>query len=303
MSASGAGSPWSSTWDAAPASATSSSRSTRSKGRPCASASAWRSARPGGATFEEPHPIRLRLAGVTHDTSAHHARRGSGERDRRAEAGGPVGRGFSPDDAHDNPAGRPLRQPVSGSVPQRAVSSCTGCRWAPGLHRLRPPKRARVRGPRSATRPPAAVRPLPLRPAGPLDGERFTIEMTPAWGNGAGDRGVVSTGPVGLRLLGRSRFFRYEVRRWRDGTIPDLAEAVGGPRCVTNDPALTQRLLDLVPCVPTATWGRDESRYRRHVELQLADVVAARTQRPPRRQPDATIRRTCTGLGRGTRRR
>ena len=91
-----------------------------------------------------------------------------------------------------------------------------------------------------------------------LDGERFAIEMTPAWGNGAGDRGVVGTGSVGLRLLGRSRFFRYEVRRWRDGTIPDLAEAVGGPRNVTDDPTLTQRLLDLVPCVPTATWGRDE---------------------------------------------
>jgi hypothetical protein len=91
-----------------------------------------------------------------------------------------------------------------------------------------------------------------------LDGERFAIEMTPAWGNGGGDRGVVSTGPVGLQVLGRSRFFRYEVRRWRDGTIPDLADAVGGPRCVTEEVKLTQRLLDLVPDVPSATWGRDE---------------------------------------------
>jgi hypothetical protein len=91
-----------------------------------------------------------------------------------------------------------------------------------------------------------------------LDGERFAIEMTPAWGNGREDRGVVSTGPVGLRLLGRSRFFRYEVRRWRDGTIPDVADAVGGPLCVSQDVTLTQRLLDLVPDVPLATWGRDE---------------------------------------------
>jgi hypothetical protein len=91
-----------------------------------------------------------------------------------------------------------------------------------------------------------------------LDGERFAIEMTPAWGNGGDDRGVVSTGPVGLRLLGRSRFFRYEVRRWRDGTIPDLADAVGGPLRVTDDATLTQRLLDIVPDVPMATWGRDE---------------------------------------------
>lgn len=91
-----------------------------------------------------------------------------------------------------------------------------------------------------------------------LDADRFTVEMTPAWGNDEGDRGVVATGPVGLRLLGRSRFFRYEVRRWRDGTIPDLADAVGGPRCVTDDVTVVRRLLALVPDVPTATWGRDE---------------------------------------------
>jgi hypothetical protein len=91
-----------------------------------------------------------------------------------------------------------------------------------------------------------------------VDDARFTIEMTPAWGNGNLDRGVVSTGPVGMRQLGRSRFFRYEVRRWRDGTIPDLAEAVSGPECVTEDADLSLRVLDLVPDVPTPTWGRDE---------------------------------------------
>jgi hypothetical protein len=90
-----------------------------------------------------------------------------------------------------------------------------------------------------------------------LDDARFTIEMTPAWGNAEADRGVVATGPVGLRRLGRSRFFRYEIRRWRDGIIPDLAEAVG-TRLVTSDVTLAQRLLELVPDVPTATWGRDE---------------------------------------------
>jgi hypothetical protein len=91
-----------------------------------------------------------------------------------------------------------------------------------------------------------------------LDDARFTIEMTPEWGNGDGDRGVVATGPVGLRPLGRSRFFRYEVRRWLNGTIPDRAEAVDGPREVTTDVIQAQRLIDLVPDVPTATWGRDE---------------------------------------------
>lgn len=93
-----------------------------------------------------------------------------------------------------------------------------------------------------------------------LDDARYIVEMTPAWGSGDGDRGVVRTGPVALRPLGRSRFLRYEIRRWRDGTIPDRAEAVGGAQRVTDDMVLAQRVLHLVPGVPTATWGRDEFR-------------------------------------------
>ncbi len=54
-----------------------------------------------------------------------------------------------------------------------------------------------------------------------LDGERFVIEMTPVWPATKLDRGVVCEGPVGLRWLGHSRFFRYEVRCWRDGAIPE----------------------------------------------------------------------------------
>ena len=57
---------------------------------------------------------------------------------------------------------------------------------------------------------------------------RFVIELAPAWGT-SGDRGVVAEGPVGMRGAGRFRVFRYEVRRWRDGVIPDLAGAVGSP--------------------------------------------------------------------------
>jgi len=85
----------------------------------------------------------------------------------------------------------------------------------------------------------------------------FTIEMGPAWGNALGDRGVVGEGPVGLRCLGRSRFFRYEVRSWRSGMIPDAAEAVGGPIRSRTDVSRAQKLLDLVPQFPTLTWGRD----------------------------------------------
>jgi len=91
-----------------------------------------------------------------------------------------------------------------------------------------------------------------------LSSHRFVIEMTPVWGTGEPDRGVVCEGPVGLRWLGRSRFFRYEVRRWRDGTIPDATAAVGGPQRLRSDAVRAQRMLDLVPMFPTATWGRDE---------------------------------------------
>ncbi len=88
-------------------------------------------------------------------------------------------------------------------------------------------------------------------------GERYTIEMGPAWNVGAADRGVVATGPVGLRWLGRSVLFRYEIRCWRDGVIPDLAEAVAAVR-VSADPARANHLLTLVPLAPALTWGRDE---------------------------------------------
>ena len=60
---------------------------------------------------------------------------------------------------------------------------------------------------------------------------RFVIEQAPAQGNGA-ERGVVGEGPVGARLAGRVRLFRYEIRRWQDGVIPDIDDAVDSPRAV-----------------------------------------------------------------------
>jgi hypothetical protein len=54
------------------------------------------------------------------------------------------------------------------------------------------------------------------------------------------------------------RLFRYEVRCWRGGSIPDLGAAVGGPHRLTSDPRVAQRLLDVLPTVPRPVWGRDE---------------------------------------------
>ena len=83
------------------------------------------------------------------------------------------------------------------------------------------------------------------------------IEQAPAWRDGT-ERGVVAEGSVGARAAGRFRLFRYEVRRWRDGSIPDIAEAVESPHSLSNDPACARRLLELVPEAPTPVWGRDE---------------------------------------------
>ena len=89
---------------------------------------------------------------------------------------------------------------------------------------------------------------------------RFVIEMTPIRDGHGSDRGVVAEGAVGLAPAGRLRLFRYEVRRWRDGVIPDVDEAVDSPRRLSQDAGLASRLLGLVPQVPTHVWGRDELR-------------------------------------------
>ena len=61
--------------------------------------------------------------------------------------------------------------------------------------------------------------------------------MTPVPDARGAERGVVVEGSVGARWAGRLRIFRYEVRRWRDGHIPDVEEAVGGARRLTDSRA------------------------------------------------------------------
>ena len=71
---------------------------------------------------------------------------------------------------------------------------------------------------------------------------------------------MVGTGAVGSRYAGWLRLFRYEVRCWRGGSIPDLEAAVGEPFRLSGDPRVARRLLDLVAIVPKSVWGRDELR-------------------------------------------
>lgn len=88
---------------------------------------------------------------------------------------------------------------------------------------------------------------------------RFVIEQAPAPDANGASRGVVASGPVGTRILGRFRMFRYEVRCWPNGTIPDLSHADGGPVSISDSPIAAARLLEVAPTIPVLVWGRDEA--------------------------------------------
>jgi hypothetical protein len=88
--------------------------------------------------------------------------------------------------------------------------------------------------------------------------DTFVIEQAPVADAHGERRGVVAEGPVGARWAGRFRLFRYEIRRWRGGSIPDVGEAVASPLRLTDDEALARRVLELIAHVPTPVWGRDE---------------------------------------------
>jgi hypothetical protein len=106
------------------------------------------------------------------------------------------------------------------------------------------------------------------RPAGRLyhsalgvrlaSGASYVIEQAPVPDAHGAQRGVVGEGAVGSQWARRARIFRYEVRRWRDGVISDVAEAVESPRRLTSDPLLARLIWRLAPEVPTPVWGRDE---------------------------------------------
>lgn len=86
----------------------------------------------------------------------------------------------------------------------------------------------------------------------------YAVEMGPVWNVTTPGRGVVCEGPVGAPALGRLRAFRYEVRCWPGGCIPDLAHAVGKPPRVSQDPSQVRAVLEVIPQVPPLTWGRDQ---------------------------------------------
>jgi len=84
---------------------------------------------------------------------------------------------------------------------------------------------------------------------------RYVIELAPVPDPHGERRGVVAEGPVGAAWAGRLRHLRYEVRRWHQGELPDATSAVDSPARVSDDPGRARCLLDLVPQVPTHTYG------------------------------------------------
>jgi hypothetical protein len=89
---------------------------------------------------------------------------------------------------------------------------------------------------------------------------RYVIEQAPIRPSDGAERGVVAAGAVGAHAAGRLKLFRYEIRCWPDGVIPDIDEAVDSPQRLTKDLRLAQRVLEAVRAVPTPVWGRDELR-------------------------------------------
>ena len=86
---------------------------------------------------------------------------------------------------------------------------------------------------------------------------RFVVEMTPIPDRNGAARGVVAEGAVGTAWAGAFSSFRYEIRRWCGGVIPDESEAIATVR-VSDHLDRARLLLDLVPLVPTPVWGRDQ---------------------------------------------
>ena len=124
--------------------------------------------------------------------------------------------------------------PATSTSQCRSLLAAAGCRRRePVRPGQRPSLRSTGRGRQHRERADLYHSALIVR----LAGARVAIEMAPVWAVREPDRGVVAEGPVGLRTWGRYRLFRYEVRCWRAGTIPDLAAAVDSPRRVSTDAA------------------------------------------------------------------
>ena len=134
----------------------------------------------------------------------------------------------------------------------------TGCAWVPGDIRCGS-NGTRLRGRGGAGRSAGAM----------SDARPLCARGTRAGGTVHHRTGTVRDARRGARRCRRRRrrtawagdfrIFCYEVRCWR-ATVHsrNIVEAVASPVRLSDDPRQAQRLLDLVPSVPTPVRGRDE---------------------------------------------
>src|SRR5437764_192356 len=126
---------------------------------------------------------------------------------------------------------------------------------------------------------------------------KFVIEQAPVHDWSGNQRGVVAEGSLGAGWAGRFRMFRYEIRMWRGGHIPDVAEAVDSPRRLTDDEEHTRRVLELVVQALRIAdeTGDDELAVRlqyrttRLVEQAASEIHQKRRRRRRSRRPASGV--------------
>jgi hypothetical protein len=126
---------------------------------------------------------------------------------------------------------------------------------------------------------------------------RFVIEMTGARDRHGCERGVVCQGAMFAPWLGRFRLFRYEVRCWPGGTIPDAKVRSGQPRAAEHRHRQGPSAAGSGGRDPGAGVGPRPAPHRGNVELELGGLVAAGTLWYRNRACQTAQERQSTGLG------
>jgi len=91
------------------------------------------------------------------------------------------------------------------------------------------------------------------------EGQYVVETMWPSPNGDTESRGVLMEAPVFAEWVSGTRMFRYEVRCWHNGTLPDRDLAAGGPQILSDHLPTAHRLLQMVGSVPALIWGRDQS--------------------------------------------
>lgn len=87
------------------------------------------------------------------------------------------------------------------------------------------------------------------------------IEIAPVVNSLPPEHGVVGEGPVGTARAGRLRIFRYELRCWSQGHIPDLEFEPGEPVSLSTSREAAAKVIRLTSKVPMLVWGREQLRF------------------------------------------